>query len=252
MIEKMLKQVPVISKTTKTKYLSERTMKLLEDRKIVMTGHEKKEQLAKIAEISKRIRESMRRDRKVKRLERLEYHIIKSGGVRKALKELRESGKEWISKVEKNNKKLTQRKEIHKVATNFYSELYSSNDSPRQESGREVTTVNPEPEFLTCEIEKAINSLKTDKAPGPDKICNELLKGTMEEVVPVLTSVFNEILITGVVPNQWGESHIILIHKKGAKEDIGNYRPISLMSNVYKVSAKVILGRIEDILDENH
>ncbi|KAL0832588.1 hypothetical protein ABMA28_000786 [Loxostege sticticalis] len=63
--------------------------------------------------------------------------------------------------------------------------------------------------------------------------------------------VFNEILYTGRIPSQWAESHIILIHKKGPKDDIGNYRPISLISNVYKVFAKVILDRISLTLDEN-
>ncbi|GBP85105.1 Retrovirus-related Pol polyprotein from type-2 retrotransposable element R2DM; Endonuclease [Eumeta japonica] len=36
----------------------------------------------------------------------------------------------------------------------------------------------------------------------------------------------------------------------GDKHEIGNYRPISLMSNVYKVFAKIILKRIERTLDE--
>lgn len=46
------------------------------------------------------------------------------------------------------------------------------------------------------------------------------------------------------------KSHILL-HKKGDKDDIANYRPISLISNVYKIFAKLILERITQVLDEN-
>ncbi|CAH2097703.1 unnamed protein product [Euphydryas editha] len=107
------------------------------------------------------------------------------------------------------------------------------------------------PEILLSEVEKAIRSQKTEKAPGPDRITNELMKGTIKDLSPILTEVFNEIIHTGNIPKQWAESHIILLYKKGSKDDIGNYRPISLISNVYKVFAKVILDRISVRLDEN-
>lgn len=42
-----------------------------------------------------------------------------------------------------------------------------------------------------------------------------------------------------------------MIYKKGDKHELGNYRPISLMSNIYKTFAKIILKRIERTLDEH-
>lgn len=71
------------------------------------------------------------------------------------------------------------------------------------------------------------------------------------DIVPLLTSLFNEVLRTETVPTQWTTSTIILIHKKGDKGDVGNYRPISLMSNIYKIFAKIILSRLTRVLDEN-
>ncbi|GBP84805.1 Retrovirus-related Pol polyprotein from type-1 retrotransposable element R2 [Eumeta japonica] len=62
---------------------------------------------------------------------------------------------------------------------------------------------------------------------------------------------FNDITNTETIPQQWTKSHIILLYKKGDKYDIGSYRPISLISNVYKIFAKLILKRIERTLDEN-
>ncbi|KAA5557034.1 hypothetical protein F3G48_33075, partial [Pseudomonas aeruginosa] len=90
-----------------------------------------------------------------------------------------------------------------------------------------------------------------EKAPGPDGISNEILRNIKEILLPVLTGIFNDIMNTETIPQQWTEFLIILLYKKGDKYDIGNYRPISLMSNVYKIFAKIILKRIERTLDEN-
>lgn len=53
------------------------------------------------------------------------------------------------------------------------------------------------------------------------------------------------------IPEQWKSSTIILLHKNGPKDDLNNYRPISLMSNLYKLFTKIITRRLTQILDEN-
>ncbi|KAK6756754.1 hypothetical protein RB195_014904 [Necator americanus] len=45
-------------------------------------------------------------------------------------------------------------------------------------------------------------------------------------------------------------SRTVLIHKKGGREDLQNYRPICLLSVLYKVFTKIILTRISRTLDE--
>ncbi|KAK6749531.1 hypothetical protein RB195_001879 [Necator americanus] len=52
------------------------------------------------------------------------------------------------------------------------------------------------------------------------------------------------------IPDQWKTSRTVLIHKKGDREDLRNYRPICLMSVLYKVFTKIIVTRISRTLDE--
>ncbi|GBP52317.1 Probable RNA-directed DNA polymerase from transposon BS [Eumeta japonica] len=210
-----------------------------------------------IAEISKKIRESIRKDRKTKPLKTLELQIQKTGGTKKALKELREAGKQWIPKLKRKEKPITNRRNINELATHFFTQVYANQKKNTLKYTKNThnlitpeTETDPVPEFLLCEVEKAIKSQKLDKSPGPDNITNELLKGTMVEQTPLLTNTYNNILTSGSIPKQWEKSHIILIHKRGDKEDIENYRPISLMSNVYKVFAEIILDRMSPMLDE--
>ncbi|KAI8430992.1 hypothetical protein MSG28_001085 [Choristoneura fumiferana] len=257
-IEKLLTQEKdVISRRNKYK-LSDKTLQLIELRKLLISKHPKKDHIKSITKLSKEIKENIRNDRKIKRVQTLEKHIVKTGGVKKALKELKESHKEWIPKLKKMESTSFNRKNIQEIATKFYKNLYANSDNKQKNNtktrldvNREHKEVPMEPKILPKEVEKAIYSQKMEKAPGPDKVTNELLKGTLEELLPIITSLFNEILATGLIPLQWKISNIILIYKKGHKEDVGNYRPISLMSNIYKVFSKVILERISKKLDEN-
>lgn len=129
----------------------------------------------------------------------------------------------------------------------YYKKLYES--TTQDEINLDETSDNPN--ILHSEVKKAIDTQKEEKAAGPDGIHNEILKHSKEVLTLVLTEMFNKVISTEIIPQQWTESNIILLYKKGDKHDIGNYRPISLMSNIYKVFAKIILKRIEKTLDEH-
>jgi hypothetical protein len=52
------------------------------------------------------------------------------------------------------------------------------------------------------------------------------------------------------LPDQWKESIIIPVHKKGDKTDCSNYRAISLLSTSYKILSKIHLSRLSPYVDE--
>ena len=58
----------------------------------------------------------------------------------------------------------------------------------------------------------------------------------------------------GSLPRDWKLANVVLIHKKGSKDNIENYRPISLTSLVMKTFEKIlkqeILLRTSHLLDE--
>ena len=47
------------------------------------------------------------------------------------------------------------------------------------------------------------------------------------------------------------EAKMIILHKKGDMKDITNYRPISLLSHIYKLFTRTLQKRMEKVLDEN-
>ncbi|KAK6765252.1 hypothetical protein RB195_025257 [Necator americanus] len=85
---------------------------------------------------------------------------------------------------------------------------------------------------------------------GPDTIRPEHLKSLPPVLINTLARLFTRYLSECKVPKQWKTSKTVLLYKKGDPHDIGNYRPICLLSVIYKLFTRVILNRIEKVLDE--
>ena len=80
-------------------------------------------------------------------------------------------------------------------------------------------------------------------APGPDSIRYAVLKH-FDKSAHILTSIFNCVQRLHYIPTTWRESNTILIHKKGDKTDVSNWRPISLSNTIAKLHSAVLAGRL--------
>jgi len=94
-------------------------------------------------------------------------------------------------------------------------------------------------------IQHTIQNLRVGEIPGPDEIENSTLKQlTDDALVTPLTRIYNEVLTTGISPEEWMESEIIILHKKGSMAEMEKYRPVSLSDNVSKVFMKFPKNRL--------
>ena len=62
-----------------------------------------------------------------------------------------------------------------------------------------------------------------------------------EYIVPPLTHIFRNIVTTSIYPDSWKLANITPVFKKGDKQQIKNYRPISLLTISGKLLEKKIL-----------
>ncbi|KAE9413219.1 hypothetical protein Angca_010092, partial [Angiostrongylus cantonensis] len=106
------------------------------------------------------------------------------------------------------------------------------------------------PPVLPSETRHAISSVKKRRAPGPDRIRLEHLKNLPPVLVSTLARLFTHYLSECKVPTQCKTSETVLLFRKGDLHHIGNYRPICLLSVLYKLFSRVILNRIDRTLDE--
>ena len=117
-----------------------------------------------------------------------------------------------------------------------------------------ITQILDEPnnEITVDEILKAVYSLKNGKSASADLISNEMLKKAVPVLIKPLHKLFNFIFTNEKFPKIWNESFLVLIHKKGDTFDPGNYRPISISSNLGKLFNKIIHGRLLKFFNMNN
>ncbi|KAJ8732880.1 hypothetical protein PYW07_015479 [Mythimna separata] len=142
------------------KICSEETKQLLQKRKELIQIKENKINRCEIAEISKKINESIRKDKKQKRQNTLKKHIEKTGGIKKATKELNPK-KDWLLKVKTKDGNCTyKRQEILKIATDYYQNLYQSKNLKKEIAERNITDIEQIPKILKEETIRAIHTQK--------------------------------------------------------------------------------------------
>ena len=107
--------------------------------------------------------------------------------------------------------------------------------------------------FFDCdteEVECLISSLERTKASGPYSIPINFLHMHKNDISIPLSKIFNLSLRTGTYPDFLKRAMVILIHKKGSKLEVGNYRPISLLSNINKLLEKIVHERTYNFLEK--
>ena len=98
------------------------------------------------------------------------------------------------------------------------------------------------------EVYKVLLNLNPSKAPGPGGLPAIVLRSCARELTPSLCGLFNSSLAKGKLPTEWKDALVVLVHKKGKKEDVTNYRSISLLCVVSKVLERCIFKHFEEFL----
>ncbi|KAE8997012.1 hypothetical protein PR001_g19701 [Phytophthora rubi] len=94
------------------------------------------------------------------------------------------------------------------------------------------------------EVAAAINKSKRGKACGPDDLGNEWYQDHCDNVVPILTKLYNESMEGEQIPTTFVEAFIFSITKGGDTSNPLNYRPIALLNTDYKILTRILAWRV--------
>lgn len=164
-----------------------------------------------------------------------------------------------ILEIESEEKiSITNLQEINNYFQSFYSKLYTS-ESPATSHmlhsflGQiEIPVLSEDAKkelnspIVLSELSDAIDSLKGGKAPGPDGIPIKIYKNYKNMLSVSLLNMCKESLKKGELPISLWNTLITLILKPGKPSPMcESYRPISLINNDVKITAKVLARRLE-------
>ena len=115
--------------------------------------------------------------------------------------------------------------------TNIGSRVSYNECNHRQEEIVEITNVK---------VLDKLKKLQLNKSSGgegiPPRVLNELSSAICEPIAEIMRKSLNE----NLVPEDWKVADVSPIFKKGSKANPGNYRPVSLTSQVGKIMESII------------
>lgn len=160
--------------------------------------------------------------------------------------------------VGKDGEMITDFVDIVDRVQEFYRELFRKEDIEDrdiEEVLKKMSARLTEGDRESCEgeigigeIEAAIAGLGKNKSPGIDGLTGEFYRAFREELVPVLDRLFRQIEETGEMVESMTIGLVSIIYKKGDRDRLENYRPLSMLNNDYKILARVIANRIKRVI----
>ena len=102
------------------------------------------------------------------------------------------------------------------------------------------------------DLKKILNGIDPNLAAGISGIESDNIKHSVDEMIKLLTLLFNLCISTNVIPDEWKVSFVTPVLKpKSPKSSLDSYRPISVITPIAKVFEMIIEQQIRTYLEAN-
>ncbi|KAK3517285.1 hypothetical protein QTP70_002580 [Hemibagrus guttatus] len=151
---------------------------------------------------------------------------------------------------DRDGRVLTSEECVQRRWKEYFEELMNE-ENEREKRVEGVNSVEQKVDKIRKdEVRNALKRMKSGKAVGPDDIPVEVWKCLGEAAVEFLTSLFNRVLESERMPEQWRRSVLVPIFKnKGDMQSCSNYRGIKLMSHTMKLWERVVEARLRKVVE---
>ena len=90
-----------------------------------------------------------------------------------------------------------------------------------------------------------------NKAHGHDEISIRMLKLCESAITEPLYLIFKNCLSSNTFPDVWKKANVIPVHKKGDKQVLKNYRPVSLLPICGKIFEKLLFNTLHSFFEDH-
>jgi hypothetical protein len=146
---------------------------------------------------------------------------------------------------------------IRDSAVHYYEALFTESHSWRPrldeldfDSLEAADASSLEVPFEEREVLKVVKGMNRDKAPGPDGFTMAFFQDCWDVIKSDIMGVLHEFHAHSKFVRSLNATFIALIPKKPGAIDLKDFRPISLVSGIYKIIAKVLANRLRRVVDK--
>ena len=144
---------------------------------------------------------------------------------------------------------------IQKEAVKYFKQIFHEEFSSRPIfEGLKFRSLSPElasaliNPFSRAEVDGAVDSCNSQKAPGPDGFNFRFIKAAWDVIKTDVYSIVDEFYATGRLPKGSNVAFIALIAKCDNPAGFKDFRPISMVGCVYKIIAKLLARRLQGVM----
>ncbi|KAK3572671.1 hypothetical protein QTP86_004033 [Hemibagrus guttatus] len=151
---------------------------------------------------------------------------------------------------DRDGRVLTSEESVQRRCKEYFEELMNE-ENEREKRVEGVNSVEQKVDKVRKdEVRKALKRMKSGKAVGPDDIPVEVWKCLGEAAVEFLANLFNRVLESERMPEEWRRSVLVpIIKNKGDVQSCSNYRGIKLMSHTMKLWERVLEARVRKVVE---
>ena len=171
------------------------------------------------------------------------------------------------TKLKKNGRKYPGMKDVLKDTKEFYSNMFSKQDRPpgvsiekflgdlrhrpevRKKKLTEAEKEETSKKIEEKELKEALDRVSSGKTPGIDGIEREFLARFWRMLGKIITQA-TAIFVENQKMNSFMDRGLIKVIQKRdtTGEELKNWRPITLLSQIYKLISGVVAGRMKNLL----
>ena len=96
-----------------------------------------------------------------------------------------------------------------------------------------------------------MNKLNKSKATGLDGISVRLIRECADLICVRICHIFNQSISQGKLPEDWKSARVTPLFKQDDRDDVNNYRPISVIPVVVKVFEIIVYEQLYAYLEEH-
>ena len=133
------------------------------------------------------------------------------------------------------------REKISQLNATYELNTFHDEGSP----GVDFSLIDP---FDEEDYKDVLKKLESNKSGGEDEITHEMIKRGGEVMMLVLLALLNLLLLTELIPTSWKLATLVPVYKAGHRQFPKNYRPIGLLSVIYKFYERLLDMKMRRIL----